>query len=386
MAEEAEVTDKPGQDAAAQSQDSTTVGNSTAADVAQPQGGEGDKAAPAAEAGKDAGASTEKGEKPPQTSFEVVKERHAALRAEAEKKAGRAEKSAESPPAETSKKEPDKAAAAPTDEDKESLLGKVDKAEWDAMGPRGRKRITQYRTALKERDALIKTAEPKAKAHDYMVTWCGQNNVSTDEVNYALNLMASIKSDPAKALKSLEPILSHLRKEIGEELPADLAARVSSGEISEAAAKELAREKKDRERTEAKLAGERKAAEQREQDERALSEANRTHGEITEKLRVWEGQWKSSDPDYSKKWPHVWKRLRPELAALQSSGKPYTVEQVTELARKARAEVEELMSDIAPPVRQVRTVTGGASTKAQPLPRSSLEAVKTAYAGMRQSQ
>lgn len=346
----------------------------------------------AAKAGAGADSSTEHGkeakqqgaEKKPATPLEAVTERYNAIRKASEKVEGKeAPKTTESPPADTGKKDTDKPEAKAPDGKKEDLLGLIDQDEWNRIPGKTRKRIEQFRSAIKERDAALERVTPAAKAYEGIAQYCTANKVTPENFRYVLGLTAALQSDPERAWRSLQPIIAHLRQQVGEELPPEIAARVEKGELSTEAARELVRTQGEAERSRRALA-ERQAGDERARRESELAaQAERQHGEVMTHLGEWEGRWKSSDPDYSKKMPHVWKRMQPELRALMASGKPATVEAVTEIAAQARKDVEELMREAAPAARQVATVTGGGTSKAMPAPKTHLEAVQAAYARMR---
>jgi hypothetical protein len=253
----------------------------------------------------------------------------------------------------------------------ENLLGKIDKAEWDGLPDRTRKRITQYRAALKERETRLAAAEPRAKAYSDLMSWVSGNKLSRDDFTLGLELMAAVRNDPQRAWQSLQPIVGYLREQIGEELPADIKARLDSGEISEKAAKELARERMGRTRADAALQEEREAAQQRAAAERAVRE----NQVVTGSIHSWEQSWKSNDPDYAKKWPRVWDRM---LTIIQTERPRLTPKVAVQIAERAKREVEGWLSELKPPVREVRTVTGGASANVVPEPKSALEAARLA--------
>lgn len=323
-------------------------------------------------------------EKKPKSAFEAVKARYDAQRPAAEKPAGaEPPKTTESPPADTGKTQDAKPEAKAPEGKKEDLLGLIDQDEWNRIPGKTRKRIEQFRTAIKERDTALERATPAAKAYEGIAQYCAQNKVTPDNFRYVLGLTAAIQNDPARAWASLQPIIAHLRQQVGEELPPELAARVERGELSQDAARELARTTGEAERTKRALAERQAADEQARRESEAAAQTERQHGEVMKHLGDWEAQWKSSDADYPKKMPHVWKRMQPELRALMASGKPATVEAVSEIAAQARRDVEELLRESAPAARRVTTVTGGATTKAMPAPKDHFGVLKNAYESMR---
>lgn len=373
----------------AQGQDSGQAAGATGHDNAQESSSASDTTEGAAKAGAKADSSAEQGkgttkqgeEKKPATAFEAVKARYDAHRTAEEARQGKAApQNPESPPEETGKKPEEKAPEKNADAGKkEDLLGLIEQEEWNRIPGKTRKRIEQFRSAVKERDQRIQTLEPAAKAHQGVVEYCKQNKVTPENFSYALGLIAAVNNDPERAWKSLQPIIAHLRQQVGEELPPELAARVEKGELSQDAARELARTQGEAERSRRALADRQSADETARREGEAQRSAEATHAEATKHLATWEAQWKSSDADYSKKWPHVWKRMQPELRAVAAGGKPVTKDVVAEIADRARRDVEELLSVAAPQRREVRTVNGGTSSQARPVPKTSFDAVKAAY-------
>lgn len=384
MSEEAAVQGEDGKvvasaaetPAAPTAANSTTTPETSGADSAAKAGA---KTESSTEAGKDQQAQ-QGAEKKSETPFEAVKARYDAQRKASEKVEGKeTPKTTESPPADTGTKKYDKPEAKAQDGKKEDLLGLIDQEEWNRIPGKTRKRIEQFRTALKERDTKLSQVEPAAKAYEGIVQYCDKNKVTPDNFRYSLDLMAAVQNDPARAWTSLQPIIAYLKQQVGEELPPELAARVEKGELSTEAARDQVRLKGEADRNARALAERDKADAdaKRESDQRA--ENARTHGEVMKNLGEWENQWKSSDPDYPKKMPHVWKRMQPELRALMVSGKPATVEMIADIASRARKDVEDLMRETTPAARQVATVTGGASSKARQAPTTHFGAVKAAY-------
>ena len=244
---------------------------------------------------------TPKGDEPAkESSFDALKRVATASREKAEREAGTAQQAAGSPPAETGSTE--KAApAAEAPPTVENLLGKLPKEEWDALAPKTKKRLNQYRTVLRQHTNAIAQLGPQAKVYGELMQWATQAKLTQEDFSFGLDLMAAVRSDPARAAKALKELNAYVNEQIGEILPDDIAARVTAGEISEAAGKELARAKKDAERARA-TADEQVQANA---DRTRLAEATAQTAAITEAVRGYEAQWKATDPDYPRKWPQV---------------------------------------------------------------------------------
>ncbi len=92
---------------------------------------------------------------------------------------------------------------------------------------------TQFERQISEFKPL---AEAQKGIHDY----CTKNNVTPEDFNYWLEVAATVKNDPAKALELLQPQLQQLQSFKGDTLSPELQAAVDNGEISQAYAKRIA--------------------------------------------------------------------------------------------------------------------------------------------------
>ena len=335
------------------------------------QGAAGEKGAgQSAKDGTGAESSTAKGEQQPKTALQHVDELVFNKRAQAEKEAGKgevAEKTTEGEPAtDTGKQEPGK-------RPERDLLGRIPDTEWKAIPTITRERIGKYREMLERHTTTLKAWEPKAKAFDDLQGYV-QGNMSQDNFNYAMSLMANVKGNPVQAWKDLQPLISYLQEQVGEALPQDLQAEVEKGTISEAHAKELARTRKDAERATATAAETRAATERSAAVSRAEAQKNATLSH----LQGWENQWKASDTDYSKKWESTWERMV-TLGALRAA----TPQEAIRIAQKAREDIESRFAGFAPAPRQIKPgPTGGSALKTVTRPKNALEAADRALASM----
>lgn len=343
------------------------------APAATPQGeaGQGEKAsASPADTGKEAA---------PKTTFEALQRVYDKSRAEAEKAAGKAVDGGSPDPKASGEPAKDAGAEAEDAQAPANLNERIPDDEWKRMPIKTRRRIESFREGIKERDKTIQTLEPRARATDQLGAYLQRNGMTPEHANSALSLYAAILHDPAKAKQALAPLVEYVDRQIGEIMPDDIRARVEAGEISEAAGKELARTRMEAARSGARVQ-QRTEHDQRVADEgKRREEFARQADEVTQEVSKWETAWKASDPDYSKKAPHVLKRLSRIVEARAKAGQFPSREDAVALAKEIRAEVEADMAELAPRPREQRVVTGGTSTTAAPPPKSSFEAVQRAY-------
>jgi len=266
------------------------------------------------------------------------------------------------------------AAAAPAG-DVDLTRERIDKAEWDAMSPLARSRINAFRGKIKEYGGLLHDMAPKAKTFDDLNGWMGSVRMTQDEFVNGLQIMALMKTDPAKAWQALQPVIADLRSRIGEELPEDLAKAVEEGTINEESARRLSRETRERMRLQEQM----RERESVEEQTRAANAEAAVHDSIRRSIESWEGNWKATDPDYPKKAERVWEAMFSVMEAERRAGKPITNARVLEIAKAARTKVEAWMTGLVPPAREKTPVAGnGNAANASRQPSSALEAARMA--------
>lgn len=244
--------------------------------------------------------------------------------------------------------------------------------ESDDEQPPFHKHPAWQRRLAKERElsGQVEALAPKAERFDAMQRMMTDAELSADEVTAGFNIMALMKSDPLKALDALRPFVDALEQYAGVQLPADLTEKVESGEMTEAAARELAQTRAARHSAESRA--------HRVTQSQVQDQQRRTTEAMVDAVTRWERDWQSSDPDYAKKLPLV----KTQIQALRlERGQPRTVDEAVALSKEARRLVDESLKAVAPPKPPVQPNTKGASVNAQAKPKSLLDAVRNA-AGM----
>jgi uncharacterized protein (DUF2384 family) len=210
---------------------------------------------------------------------------------------------------------------------------------------------------------------PKAQSYDQVNDWTVKNRLSGEDVSYGLALVAAEKNNPAEALRLIEPFYQRIKAAMGEVLPQDLQERVTSGEISEAAGKELAKARAEAQRATAN--NEAMTNEQRAEEEGR----RRTQFAETVKAAVanYETEWKASDPDFAKKYKFVQSEIH---AIWQLEGLPKSPEAAVEQIKKARKNVDEQLGAIVPVRGNTNMPSGqGRVASNEPAPKTAQEAV-----------
>lgn len=91
-----------------------------------------------------------------------------------------------------------------------------------------------------EVNAKYKEAEPLIQAQQSIIAYCEEKKISKEAFQEALQLAALVRENPQEARKRLLAVCDNLAEYDESVLPKDLQDRITEGEISEAAAKEIA--------------------------------------------------------------------------------------------------------------------------------------------------
>jgi len=317
------------------------------------------------------GSSTAQGENPPKSAFEAVKRVVNESRAAAAKVAGKGGEGA--PNQQQGTKD---GTTAGEDEEGEGDDARLSQEEFDQLPTKTRKRMSKLLSQRNEARDLARTYQPEAEGFRQLQGWVQANGMSQQEFEQGLGIMALIRTNPAEALKALQPIFTDLQRQVGEVLPDDIQGAVDAGNITAEYAAQLVRERNERARLES-LNAEQHRRSQADDVARATQQAAT---EAVDGVKGWEAQWKSTDPDYQKKAPLVWDRIQAGLASLQLSGHAVTKDAVLKIANDARKHVDEQLKHFTPTRREIRPVTeGGAARNTDAPPKTAIDAARRAY-------
>jgi hypothetical protein len=352
--------------------DSAAVSNSGALEGAAADAGTGSQqTGNTNEDGSGAESSTAQGEDRPKSALEAVKRVMDRQRADAATQADKANGNAPDPKA----GEKDGATGEKPDANEQDLTGRVDDAEWKALPEKTRKRITQFRTKLKDAHSRLAEFEPAAKGYGDLMGWIEQARISQQDFTDALNVAALINNNPAEAYKALMPVVEKLREFVGEVLPEDLQRQVDEGLTTREVARDLVRERKAREHLEATAA--RDTALTRERQTAAV--VQQTNEEAVNTVRSWEAQIRTSDPDYQKKAPLVWDRMMVLMGEERAKGVVINKDVALKLVKSSYEHINKQVSGWAPAPRQIAgSPASGAAVNTTAAPTSALEAARLA--------
>lgn len=232
----------------------------------------------------------------------------------------------------------------------------------------------RFKQLLRQRDGYKTDAIEYRKITSFME----ENQLTGQEAAEGFQIMAAMKSDPAKAWELLKPHVQAVLMAAGEVLPAELEQRVQAGEISREAALSWSR---DRAR-----AGSYEA-QQAQLRERMQQQAQRQQVEgLRNAAKQWQQARQLRDPRFSEKL----EPLEREIAYLRATeGTPGTPEGVRAQLQKAYDAVSAKMPAPAgtprPSPAAKRPVTGGSvsSANTQPEPQSTLDIINQVEAASR---
>jgi hypothetical protein len=239
-----------------------------------------------------------------------------------------------------------------------------------------RQEAIQSRAAVKAFENQVAPLRESAEKLSTISGFVHNNGISENEFIEGLEIMAALKNDPLKAAQLLAPHIAHLHKFTGEgALPQDLEDRVSSGELSEAAAREIIRAK-----TQASVA---QAQAQRITAEQQNAYAQRNLIEAGNAVTAWEAQISKTDLDYAKKQPLVIRLIQSEAAL----NPPRNPTEAVALAQRCYSDVtKNFVSQVTKPATKPTPSTTSSSqarTVVLPKPKSLLDGVGQVLAGIR---
>lgn len=229
--------------------------------------------------------------------------------------------------------------------------------------------MTGQNRQLKEQ---VQSLTPDAEQFRKIDTFMRENNLTPDEVGEGFIIMAMLKNNDPRILQKLDDARARAALALGEALPADIQAKVDTGEISEAVAKEMSKQRASVTRQERQLADREAADLNRQRSENAQRLANAQGAAVS----AWEAEARKTDPDFAKKEPAIERYAR---ALMQKNGFPRTPEDAVALMKVAKEEVDRDFSAAIPPKAPVRRQPiAPSSNGAKPVPKTLREAIEQA--------
>jgi hypothetical protein len=231
-----------------------------------------------------------------------------------------------------------------------------------------KKLLSQRNTARREAEELRNDAGSFQQIRQFMQ----HNQLVDQEVAELFELGAHLKSgDPVRLARCMDrvgPLVQQIASAIGRAVPEDLRPQVEQGEMTEEAAKRLARERT------ARLAAEQRAnhaseqVQQREQQQRVQT--------VQATVQAWEAKTRAVDPDFDKKAVAM-RRVAQGIVAERGPAK--SAAEAEQYAREAYDEVNAMFRSAAPapkPTRPTASSAPASRTGVAPAPSSLADAIR----------
>lgn len=265
------------------------------------------------------------------------------------------------------KEEPDKAdpAAAKNGEQDDAKLSFHNHPRWQEVTGQNR-----------ELKAKVESLTPDAEQYRSIDAFMKQHTLTPDEVGDGFILMAMMKAGDPRALQKLDEYRAKISAVTGDTIPDDIQAQIDSGEISETAGKELAKN-----RAELAAAGRRDADRQQHDQRQREEQAAKTLADAqAAAVGAWDVETRKSDPDFPRKEKAIARYAR---ALIQERGMPKTADGAVALIKEAYSEVNKDFAAALPPKEPIaRAPVAPSSNGAKPAaPKTLLDAVRQAANG-----
>lgn len=228
------------------------------------------------------------------------------------------------------------------EEPKSEVKEEAPETEETPKGPIPYERFAEVNSAKVELETKVKEWEPVVQAQNSIVEFCSQKQITPEAFREALELAAMVRENPAQARKRLLEVAGQLADFDDSVVPNDLQSRVTEGEISEAAAKEIARL---RAMTRTGQVSQQQTAEQlRRQEANSVASA----------VAAWDSSKRNSDPSYrpggnGKLGLH--EVTQRNFAFLVSTQSPKSAQDVVRLLEQAYSEAKQVFSTSKPATR-----------------------------------
>lgn len=263
----------------------------------------------------------------------------------------------------------------PTAEDqagKPSEEGKDGETEDDETAPADASIATRNKVnkLLKQRRELrreVETLRPDANVGNRLSVFARENDLAPDDIVLGMNAMAAIRrGDYAAFYRQIAPYVRRAQEVLGLVLPEDLGGRVQAGQMSEAAARELAitRFNQQRAQEEARINAERFASQQ------VLA----VQSDVQRAVSTFEERIAANDPDYPAKADAV--RRTAQALLHERGGRIGSVQEALDIVQAAHREVSNQFRRFVPAPRATSPYPNGNSQQpnARPAPKNMMEA------------
>lgn len=208
--------------------------------------------------------------------------------------------------------------------------------EWKALSPKTRRRINSLYRQAREAEEVARRGQPFAQAIE-------QHRLDPNDAMLAIGLTGALqRGDWNGFLQGVMPLVEVARQQIGESIPPDLQQRVEHGEITQALAAQLGRERAQAQWRSHMSEADRRRAEQEQHAARQQQAAHAIQVSVSQR----EQALRSQDPDFATKEPVI---RRFAQALVQERGLPRTPQEAVVFFEQAYQEADRLFKQTAAP-------------------------------------
>jgi len=242
-------------------------------------------------------------------------------------------------------------AAEQAEADKDDDTPADDEVPQDAT-PKARKQI---RKLLKERRELhdeVVTLRPAAEIGVELETFAKVNSLTGDAIATGLKAMAMLRAGDYEGFyKAVAPAVRQAQEYLGIVLPKDLGELVRAQQMTEAVARNIARQRYDGQRTQAEL--------ETTQQAHSQQVVEHTRADVRNQVSSFELRLAANDPDYKVKAPFIKRAAQAML--LDRGGVISSAQEAMEITKAAYAEVNRQLKSMQPTPTATRALPNGSA-------------------------
>ena len=263
------------------------------------------------------------------------------------------------PPREEGKK-PEREPTTEDEDEEEPPAGDSDdwlsREEMAQLSPRARQRIERLWGESKQYREYATQIEPWMEP-------IRQFRLTQEDVQIGAGVIAALNSGQFEVfLEAVEPYRKLAREVLGLDLPDDLQGMVDEGEMTEAAARMMAKTRGQAALMQVRGQQQQQHIQRTSQEQQQQAQVT-LHAQMRDAVNQWEDDLKGRDPDFSRLRGLIWKEIRLMVA---DHGMPSSVQGALQMAEKARQSVMEQAKAIFPKApRPIRPPLNG-SGRSQP--------------------
>jgi len=235
-----------------------------------------------------------------------------------------------------------------------------------------RKKVNKLLRQRRElRDEVAQLRAP-AEIGQQLANFQQANGLDTGDIVEALDILTLVKrGDYQGFYDRLAPLIRHAQEVIGVVLPSDLQQRVSQGQMTAEAARELATTRFERANYEVQT--------RQMHAQQQSAHVHRVKDDVQRSVSSFEERLAASDPDYAKKQDAI--RRVAQARLFERGGRIQSVEEALQITQEAYNEVNAQFRRLQPAVRATTPTPGRSNPQtpqSRPQPKSLMDAVKMA--------